>query len=179
MLDINFLWRDKGRQQRPAFNSMRNHCCVGHSGMTMQGRFDFAGLDPKTADFDLLIEPPEKFEIAVRPPPHPVTGSITARAGAFLEWVSDEAIRSLGWLIEVAKRNALAADQRFAGDANGQKLHSAVHYVDSHTRQRLTNGDIERVAAGARTRLVNRRRDSGFGRAISVKKTNSRPNMLA
>src|SRR5579859_5980159 len=156
MLDVNFLWRDKRCQQRPAFDSMRDHCCVGYNGMTTQGHFDFAGLDPKTADFDLLVEAPEEFEIAVRPPPHPVAGSIAARAGAFLEGVSDEAIRSLGWLVEVAKRNALATDQRLTGDANRQKLHSAVNHVDPHALQRLTNGDICGVAACARARFVDR-----------------------
>src|SRR5580765_3709484 len=179
MLDINFYWRDKCCQQRPAFDSMRDHCCVGHHGMTTQHRFDFAGLDPKTADFDLLIEPPEKFEIAVRPPPHPVTGSIATRAGAFVERVNDESVRSLGWLIEIAKRNALAADQRLTGDANRQKLHSVVDHVDSHALQRLANGDIGGVPAGTRTRLIDRRRNGGLGRAIRVKKTNPRTSMLA
>src|SRR5689334_2534237 len=179
MLDTKCFWSDKGSQKRTASICMRNHCCVSHSGVTTPVRVDFARFDPKTANFDLLIAPPEGFKIAVWPPTHAIAGSIAARAGAFLEWVSDEAIRSLGWLIEVAQRNALAADQRFAGDANRQKLHSAVHHVDSHARQRLTNGDIDHIAAGARTRLVDRRCDSGFGRAVRVKKTNPRPNMLA
>src|SRR5438132_4122959 len=118
MLDVNFYWRDKCCQQRHAVDSMRDHGCVGHHGMTTQGRFNFAALDPKTADFDLLIEPPEEFNITVRPPPHSVTRSIADSSGAFQERVRDESVRSLGWLVEIAQRNALAADQRLAGDAN-------------------------------------------------------------
>src|SRR6185503_6778609 len=102
MLDINFLWRDKRCQQHPAFDSMRDHCRIGHGGMTTQGRFNFDGLDAKTANFDLLIESPEEFQIAVRPPPHPVAGSIAACAWNFLERVSDESALGLGWLVEIA-----------------------------------------------------------------------------
>src|SRR5580765_7340689 len=112
MLDINFCCRDQRCQPCPAFGSVRDHCCVRHHGMTTQDCFDFTGLDPKTADFDLLIQPPEEFEIAIRPPTHPVTCSITARAGTFVEWIGDESLRSLGWLVKIAQRNARAADQR-------------------------------------------------------------------
>src|SRR5690242_3623799 len=102
MLDINFPGRDERCQQRPAFRSVCHHCCAGHRGMPAQGRFDFAGLDPKTADFDLLIEPPEKFEIAIRPPTHPVTGSIATRTGTLVERIRNESFRSLSRLIEIA-----------------------------------------------------------------------------
>src|SRR5215831_19069915 len=132
--------------------------------MTSQGRLDFARLDSKPSDFDLLIEPPKEFEISVRPPPHPVTGSIAARAGTFVERVIDEPVRRLRWLVEVAQRNARAANQRLAGDPNRQKLHSAVDHVDSHALQRLADGDIDGVTAGTRAGLVDRRRNGGFAR---------------
>src|SRR5215472_12806028 len=147
--------------------------------MTSQGRLDFTGLDSKTSDFDLLIEPTEEFKIAVRPPPHPVTGSIAARAGTFVERVIHEPVRRLGRLVEVTQGNARAADQRLAGDPNRQKLHSSVDHVDSHALQRLANGDIDGVTAGTRAGLVDRRRDGGFAGAVCVKKTNLRANMPA
>src|SRR5215467_6842197 len=110
MLDVNFFWRDKRCQQHPAFRSVCHHCCVGDRGMTTQGRFDFAGLDAKTTDFNLLIEPPEKFEIAVWPPSHAVTGSIATRAGTFMKRIWDESVRRLRRLIEIAQCNAGATD---------------------------------------------------------------------
>src|ERR1051326_1527391 len=179
MLNINFLRRDKGRQQHSAFNSMRDHCCVGYHRLTTHGRFDFAGLNPKTADFDLLIKPPEEFEITVWPPPHSVTGSIAARAGTFLKRDRNEALRSLGCLVEIAQRNSRAADQRLAGDADRQKLPLAVDPVHAPALERLANGNISRVADGTRARIIDRRCDGGFGRAIRVEKTDTRTNMLA
>src|ERR1041385_5369901 len=147
--------------------------------MTTQDRFDFAGLDSKTADFDLLIEPSEKFEIAVRPPPHPITGSIATRAGTFMEKIRDESRRSLGQLIEIAQRNARAPDQRLTGDADRQELHLAVDHVNSHTLERLANRDIDSVSTDTRARVVDRGSDSGLGRAIGVQETNSGANMPA
>src|SRR6478672_1021223 len=178
MLNINFLRRDKCCQQYPVFDSMPDHCCVGHHGMTTQSRFDFTRLDAKTTDFDLLIEPPEEFKIAIWPPVHPVTGSIAARSGTFVERIRNESLRSLAWLGKVAQRNTLTADQCLTGDANRQKLHSAVNYVNPHSLQRLANGDFGGVAAGVQACIVDRRRDGGFRRAICVKQTNPRANIL-
>ena len=46
-----------------------DHRAGAHAGHARQHRFDFAGLDPKAPQFDLLIVSSEKLYISVFPPP--------------------------------------------------------------------------------------------------------------
>ncbi len=44
--------------------------------MLPQLAFDFPQLNAEPADLDLLVQAPQEFEVAIRPPPHPIAGAI-------------------------------------------------------------------------------------------------------
>jgi len=51
----------------------------------LQGRFDLAQLDTKAADLDLVIEPPEELNAAIRSESNQITGAVEARAALTAE----------------------------------------------------------------------------------------------
>ena len=55
------------------------------SRQSCQRGFDFSRLNPEAANFDLTIRPTDKFESAIRPPTHSITGAIHALACEFDE----------------------------------------------------------------------------------------------
>ena len=58
---------------------LRNNHAVLHSGMLMQHRFNLSRLDAEAADFYLIVDAAEKFDIAVVAIPRQVAGLVKAR----------------------------------------------------------------------------------------------------
>src|SRR5205085_2679912 len=102
---------------------------VGDAGHRAQHRFDFTELDAKPANFDLMVEPAEALEAAVRQLAPQISGPVDAivRPAA---GVVDE---SFGGEIRppaVAARQTLAADPDFAFVSRGNRLQCLVEHVD-------------------------------------------------
>ena len=83
-------------------------------------RLDLGQLHPEAADLDLMVDPAEELDVAVRQSADEVAGAINPRPGT--ERVGDESLgRQLG-LVEVALGQAVAAEPELAGDADRHRL---------------------------------------------------------
>jgi hypothetical protein len=56
-----------------------DHDDRGDSWVGGEDGLDLAGLDPEPADLDLVIDPAEELDRAVRAPPGPVPGAVPPR----------------------------------------------------------------------------------------------------
>ena len=74
--------------------------------MRLKRRFYFTKFNAKAADFDLLINPPEKFNISVSAKTCQVAGFVEPRANrfTFVEWIGDELFRSQLFTVKIASR---------------------------------------------------------------------------
>ena len=77
------------------------------SGVGVQGGVDLARFDPEAADAQLIVEPSEEFELAVRPHPHPVTGPVAPSPPVLQEALG----RELG-PVEIPATDSHAADHQ-------------------------------------------------------------------
>ena len=77
--------------------------------MLSQHRFDFAEFDPKPADLDLVVHPPQEFDRAVRQTPREVAGSVQACAGSRRMGVGQEPFGRAIRLLPVAARDTRTA----------------------------------------------------------------------
>ena len=101
-----------GASPRATTTASRTAGCCG------QHRLDLAQLDPEAADLDLVVEPAEELEVAVRPLARQVAGAVEPRAGRLAERVGDEALGRELRPVEVAAGQAGAADVQLAGHAD-------------------------------------------------------------
>ena len=100
-----------------------------HPRMVCQRRLDLAGLDPLAGDLHLRIRPPEEVEAAVGQPAHPVAGAVEAAAGPLGERIGAEALGGPVRAVEVAARQAVAADPELPRHAGGHPLQAGVEHV--------------------------------------------------
>src|SRR5262245_19441731 len=70
----------------------REHHGVLDVGVPAQDSFDLTGLDAEATDLDLLVDPAEKLQLAVRVPANPVPGPVHPSAGS-AERVGHEPLR--------------------------------------------------------------------------------------
>ncbi|MGD7349662.1 hypothetical protein ACQCRM_20585, partial [Ralstonia pseudosolanacearum] len=78
--------------------------------MLFQHGLDFAGLDAEAADLDLVVVAAEVFDAAVGQPAAEVAGAVHPRAGLAAERVGQEAFGGQLRPVQVAARDARAAD---------------------------------------------------------------------
>ena len=83
---------------------------VADGGHPAERRLDLTRLDAIAADLHLLIEAAEIFERAIAAPPHAIARAVQPLA-AVAERIGHEARRRQRWLIQIAARDAGAADQ--------------------------------------------------------------------
>ena len=89
--------------------------------------FDFAGLDAVTTDFDLVVDATDVFDATVLVPSDQVAGAV--KAVSVMEGALDETFRRHVGAIQVAPGHAGTADEQFANQLNGHRLHAGVEYV--------------------------------------------------
>ena len=65
---------------------------LAHRGMRLERGLNFSGLDPETAELDLMIRTAQELDVAVRSEARPVARAIQARARAATEWIGDESV---------------------------------------------------------------------------------------
>ncbi len=136
-------------------------------GMRLQAAFDFAQLDPETADFHLLIGAADVLDQAIAAQAHQVTGAIQASAFA-AERVGDEALGAEARAVVVALGQAGTADIQLANTALRQQGKVFVENVG----RALTDDAADRHAAQLRRQCLwcqaGQRHDHGFGRPVGV-----------
>ena len=74
-----------------------------------------AQLDPKPPDLHLVIQPPQEFDVAIRPITGAVPGLVEARAGLLAEWIRNELFGGLFRPAPIPPGHAVAPDIQLAG----------------------------------------------------------------
>ena len=81
-----------------------------NGGMGSQRRLDFTQFNTKAPDLDLMIEPAEEFEVAVRPIARQVAGFIKAGAWFAAEGIGDELLGGEFGAVQISASEARAAN---------------------------------------------------------------------
>src|SRR3989442_14739533 len=81
--------------------------------MRTQHGLNLAQLDPEPSDLYLVIQPPQEFNVAVRPIAGPAPGFVEARAGLPAELVRNELFCGEFRPAPVTSRTAVAPDIQF------------------------------------------------------------------
>ncbi len=136
------------------------------AGVGGDGRLDLARLDAEAAQLDLLVEPAEERQRAVREPPHPVAGAVEPRAGPFGEGIGYESLRRQLRAAQVSARQPVTAHVQLAGHADGYGRSVVVEHVDTGAGEGTADGDAGR-GRGRGDRVAARERGA-LGGAVSV-----------
>ena len=108
--------RDEAAVTRPVF--ARDDRRLRDVRVRREQRLDFARLDTKAANLDLLVTAPEELDAAIGKEAREVASLIEARARLRRERVGDESLGSERGPIEVATRKPAAPDIQSARNAN-------------------------------------------------------------
>src|SRR5882762_2258480 len=106
------------------------HGRLAHVRVHGDAGLDLPELDAKAANLDLMIEAPEVLDVAVLQPASQIAAAVERGPGRGAERVGNEALRAEIPPIEVAARNARAADVHLPGHADGKGLPVRIEDVD-------------------------------------------------
>src|SRR5262245_64737673 len=87
-------------------------------------------LDPKSANFDLLVHAAEKFNLSVRKVAAKVPCPVEALGGINAERIANEPFRGQVRPVAIAPRQSCASDIHFAGFSGWHLLHLFVEDVN-------------------------------------------------
>src|SRR5262245_17699873 len=107
----------------------RQHDALAHAPMLREVRFDLSQFDAMPADFHLMVQPPEKGNVAIGPIADPVPGPIEARIRLLMKWVANEALSREVGAMEIAARHPGTADQELTGYAYRDWLQRPIENV--------------------------------------------------
>jgi hypothetical protein len=110
-----------------------DHALV-HLAMGQQLLFDFAGLDPVTANLQLLVATAQVLQLVIGALAHAVAGAVQALAVA--ERVGDKALGGQPGLAQVATGQARAAQVQLALAAQRRLLQGAIEHLRAQVGQR-------------------------------------------
>src|ERR1700712_5356920 len=98
--------------------------------MGLKRSLDLAQFDPQTAQFDLVVQPAEKFDLTVMAPSHQISSAVYRPAR--VEWVGYEFLCSEFRPVQVAacESSFLSSDQQFAIDPFRNQVVPSVNNVD-------------------------------------------------
>ena len=158
------------RQLRCAVQSPRwNDHRLPDARMLPQRGFDLAEFDTEAANFDLLINPPKKFNLAGGAIAGKIAGFIDAIRSA-LRRAGTKRVRQKALLrqvrpIQIPPRHADAAKMQFAGDADGDGMKLRVKNIGGDIRKRSPERGRTRII---RIAFRHRRADRRFGRPVGI-----------
>jgi hypothetical protein len=138
-----------------------DHALV-HLAMGQQLLFDFAGLDPVTANLHLLVATAQVLQLVIGALAHAVAGAVQALAVA--ERVGDKALGGQPGLAQVATGQARAAQVQLALAAQRRLLQGAIEHLRAQVGQRRA----ERRGAAQVIEQAGEHAHRGFGRPIVV-----------
>ena len=144
-----------------------DHGRIPHPGQTPQRGTDFAGLDPITTDFHLVIAAAQVFQAAVIQPAYPVTTAIQACTGC-AERVRHIALGSQPRAARVALGNTRAAQVQFTAHPSPHRVQISIQYPGHNGGQRSADGQgagAQRVGSGG---VLAQRPHSRLGGAVVV-----------
>jgi hypothetical protein len=143
----------------------RDHRRLAHVRASRQPRFDLAEFDPESADLHLEIVAAEVFEVAVRQPAAEVAGLVHARADLARERIVEETLGREFGSVQIAARDAGAADVDLAGHADRHRRAARVEHVDARVGDRNADRNRSLARFGA---AIRGRPDRAFGRTVRV-----------
>src|SRR5207249_3854996 len=129
-------------------------------------RLDLRELDPEPSDLHLIVDAADELEAAAVVPAHAIAGAIESGARR-AEGVRDEALRRQRRTVQVAARDADAADMELAGHAGGDRLTLRTEHVDLGALDRPPDGHRPALLR-RRGELRARRDDRRLGGAVDV-----------
>ena len=138
--------------------------------MGAQSRLNFTGLDSVAQNFDLSIDPSQKFDDAILPPSRHISGSVHPCPSLLDERVCHELLARCFGIIQVAPRETHAGSVELADFAKCNRAHILVE--DIYLRIRNRPPDWNRV--GYMIAVTHREAASEgrvFGRSIAVDQT--------
>ncbi|KPW44515.1 hypothetical protein ALO86_200087 [Pseudomonas syringae pv. berberidis] len=102
-------------------------------------RLDFAQLDTKAPDLDLIIIAPQVLDITVRQPAAQIAASVHPHRRLSTERVIQETLRRQFRQIEIATGNPRTADINLAADPDGHWLAVHIQQVNPCIRDRTAD----------------------------------------
>ena len=145
-----------------------------HGGVPTQVGGDLSRLDPEAADLDLVVGAAEQVDRPVSEVAAAVAGAIEPDRPAGLDLRRDEFLGGQSAVVEVAEREAGAAEIDLAGHAHGYGIAAVVQDIDLRVRDRPADGHALRIAR-EQTHVEGGGERRRFGRAVSVQQGAAEP----
>ena len=133
--------------------------------MLFQHCLDFAQLNAKPTNFDLMIGTTQEFEVAVGAMASDISGTVHAGARTRREWVGHELFCRQLRPLEISPSQPLAANVEFAFASGIKRFAMWAQNVQRSVGDRLSNGNRALLAA---VNTVERGPDRSFRRPVHV-----------
>ncbi len=144
-----------------------DHGRLPHAGQAPQRSADFAGFDPVTTDFHLIIAASQVFQAAVIQPSHPIAATIQACTGC-AERVRHIALGRQSRASRIALGNTGAAQVQLAGDAVTHRVEPGIQHPGFNPGQRCADGQGAGAQAIGMGGVLAQRTHRGLGGAVMV-----------
>ncbi len=144
-----------------------DHRSLSRCGVVGEDGFDFAEFDAVAAEFDLVVDASDEFEVSVGAASGEVAAAVHAAAGGAVG-VGDEAGGGEVGSVEVAAGEEVAGDVELSGDAGGDGLEVGVEDVDLGVPDGVADGDGAGGGHLAGFDAELGAADGGFGGAVFV-----------
>ena len=144
----------RGRQPRPGSRryvsdqplrafllAMQDHGRLMHRRMRRQDGLDFADFNAIAAQLDLLIEPAQKLQIAVRQPATAIPRAVQSRTEARAERIGYEPLGRQLRIIHIPARQTRAANVEFARHADRNRPLILVQHIHLNIGDGPADGD--------------------------------------
>src|SRR5256885_14893383 len=109
--------------------------------MQCDGCLDLPQFNAEAADFDLVVDSPQKLDVSSRRVTGQVSGFIEPCVWLLAEGICNEALSRQVGVIEITTSQYLAPNMQFSCYPLWHRLTSLIQNIDGPIRQRTTNRD--------------------------------------
>ena len=115
----------------------RDYGGVTHGVVGLQCRLNFSELNPKTANLDLVVAPPEKLDISVFMKTAEIARLV--QQSSWAEWIRDEVFGGQFRPVEISSRQTITGHMNFTGHADRNGVEARIQQVDTNVRDRFAD----------------------------------------
>ncbi len=155
-----------------------DHGGVAHRRRIAQHGGRLARLDAEPAYLRLVVHAAQELDVAVGQIAAAVAALVEARGGVVAERVGDELAGRQFGAVQVAARQARAADVQLARHADGHRLQVPVQDVEAGVADRPADGHRAGVLRQRPLQRVRRGEDGGLRRPVAVDDASVRQQLL-